>query len=119
MILVTKTEIQDIQETLIKLIEIFPELPFQVKKDGIFSDQLKPKNVSMCLSTIPNPRKSSIYVDDSYTSKYQFRFLLQTMDVINQERIDSQAIFSKIGEWFFGRVLLKPDGTSYYLENFP
>ena len=36
MILVTKTEIQDIQETLIKLIETFPELPSQVKKDGVF-----------------------------------------------------------------------------------
>ena len=119
MILVTKTEIQDIQETLIKLIETFPELPPQVKKDGIFFEQLKPKNVSMCLSTIVNPRKSSIYVDDSYTSKYQFRLLLQTMDVTNQERIDSQAIFSKIGEWLFGRVLVKPDGTSYSLENFP
>ena len=69
MILVTKTEIQDIQETLIKLIETFPELPSQVKKDGIFFEQLKSKNVSMCLSTIVNPRKSSIYVDDSYTCK--------------------------------------------------
>ena len=119
MILVTKTEIQDIQETLIKLIETFPELPPQVKKDGIFFEQLKPKNVSMCLSTVPNSKKSSIYVDDSYTSKYQFRLLLQTMDVTNQERIDSQAILSKIGEWFFGRVLVKPDGISYSLENFP
>ena len=119
MILVTKTEIQDIQETLIKLIETFPELPSQVKKDGVFFEQLKPKNVSMCLSTIPNSKKSSIYVDDSYTSKYQFRLLLQTMDATNQERIDSQAILSKIGEWFFGRVLVKPDGTSYSLENFP
>ena len=119
MILVTKTEIQDVQETLIKLIETFPELPSQIKKDGIFFEQLKPKNVSMCFSTIVNPRKSSIYVDDSYTSKYQFRLLLQTMDATNQERIDSQAILSKIGEWFFGRVLVKPDGTSYSLENFP
>ena len=119
MILVTKTEIQDIQETLIKLIETFPELPSQIKKDGIFFEQLKPKNVSMCLSTVPNSKKSSIYVDDSYTSKYQFRLLLQTMDATNQERIDSQAILSKIGEWFFGRVLVKPDGTSYSLENFP
>ena len=117
MILVTKTEIQDIQETLIKLIETFPELPSQVKKDGVFFEQLKPKKVSMCLSTIVNPRKSSIYVDNSYTSKYQFRLLLQTMDATNQERIDSQAILSKIGEWFFGRVLVKPDGTSYSLEN--
>ena len=49
MILVTKTEIQDIQETLIKLIETFPELPPQVKKNGIFFEQLKPKKVSMCL----------------------------------------------------------------------
>ena len=119
MILVTKTEIEDVQETLIKLIETFPELPSQVKKDGVFFEQLNPKKVSMCLSTIVNPRKSSIYVDDSYTSKYQFRLLLQTMDVTNQERIDSQAILSKIGEWFFGRVLVKPDGTSYSLENFP
>ena len=119
MILVTKTEIEDVQETLIKLIETFPELPPQVKKDGIFFEQLKPKNVSMCLSTVPNSKKSSIYVDDSYTSKYQFRLLLQTMDATNQERIDSQAILSKIGEWLFGRVLVKPDGTSYSLENFP
>ena len=104
---------------MIKLIETFPELPSQVKKDGVFFEQLKPKKVSMCLSTIVNLRKSSIYVDDSYTSKYQFRLLLQTMDVTNQERIDSQAILSKIGEWFFGRVLVKPDGTSYSLENFP
>ena len=43
---------------------------------------------------------------------------MQTMDATNQERIDSQAILSKIGEWFFGRVLVKPDGTSYSLENF-
>ena len=49
MILVTKTEIQDVQETLIKLIEIFPELPSQVKKDGIFYEMQSEMAAFFCL----------------------------------------------------------------------
>jgi hypothetical protein len=40
------------------------------------------------------------------------------MDATNQERIDSQAILSKIGEWLFGRVLVKPDALHIHWKIF-
>lgn len=118
-ILITKPELQDIQETLISLLNTFPELPSQIKSDGIFLEQLKPKNISMCLSTIRNPRKIRIDIDESYIAKYQFKIILQTMDTTNEERIESQAILSKISEWFEGREILSENGTKYSLDEYP
>lgn len=116
---ITKTELQDIQETMINLINRFPELPEEVKKEGIQFEQMKPKTISMCLSTVSNPYKIRKYIDGSYISRYQFRLLLQTMDVTSEERIESQAILSKIGEWLEGRTILGNNGGSYEMGEYP
>lgn len=116
---ITKTELSDIQETIISLINTFPELPCQVKKDGVLFEQLKPKKICMCMSTIQNPYRFKTYIDGSYVSRYRFKLVLQTMDVKDQCRIDSQGILSKIGEWLEGRTIKKSDQTSYSMGNYP
>lgn len=116
---ITKTELTDIQQTMITLVNSFPELPSQVKKDGILFEQLKPKKVCMCMSTVSNPYKITTYIDGSYVSRYRFKLVLQTMDVKDEDRIDSQGILSKIGEWFEGRTIVKSDRTSYEMGNYP
>lgn len=116
---ITKTELTDIQQTMITLVNSFPELPSQVQKDGILFEQLKPKKVCMCMSTVSNPYKITTYIDGSYVSRYRFKLVLQTMDVKDEDRIDSQGILSKIGEWFEGRIIVKSDGTSYEMGNYP
>ena len=37
---ITKTELTDIQQVMITLVNSFPELPSQVQKDGILFEQL-------------------------------------------------------------------------------
>lgn len=117
--MITKTELQDIQETMINLINRFPELPSEVKRDGILFEQMKPKSICMCLSTITTPYKIKSYINGSYIARYPFRLLLQTMDTTNEERIASQAILSKIGEWFEGRTIARSDGTIYEMGEYP
>lgn len=117
--IITKTELQDVQETLITLINSFPELPEQVKKDGVSLENLKPKNVSMCLSTVLNPYKVRVDIDGSYLAKYQFKIIFQTMDTNNNQRIDSQALLSKIGEWLEGRTLALNSGLTYEMGDYP
>jgi hypothetical protein len=116
---ITKTELQDIEETMLNLCNSFPELPEQVKQSGILFEQLKPKTVSMCLSSISSPIKATVDLDGSYLAKYPFALTLATMDVSNQERIDSQAILSKIGEWFEGRTIVDKGGNPYCMWDFP
>lgn len=116
---ITKTELTDIQQVMITLVNSFPELPSQVKKDGILFEQLKPKKVCMCMSTMANPYKITTYIDGSYISRYRFRLILQTMDIKDEDRIDSQGILSKIGEWFEGRTIVKSDGTTYEMGSYP
>lgn len=119
MIVVTKTELQDIQEAMINLINTFPELPQEVQRDGILFEQMKPKSVCMCLSTVASPYKIKSYINGCYIARYQFRLLLQTMDTTNEERIESQAILSKIGEWLEGRTIARSDGTTYEMGEYP
>lgn len=116
---ITKTELTDVQEVMIALVNSFPELPSQVKKDKIMFEQLKPKKVCMCMSTVSNPYKVTTYIDGSYISRYRFKLVLQTMDVKDEDRIDSQGILSKIGEWFEGRTIVKADGAEYEMGNYP
>ena len=117
--IITKTELQDIQEAMINLINSFPELPKEVQKNGILFEQMNPKSVCMCLSTVAGPYKIKNYINGSYVSRYQFRLLLQTMDTTNEERIESQAILSKIGEWLEGRTITRSDGTTYEMGEYP
>lgn len=73
----------------------------------------------MCMSTISNPIRLKTYVYGSYVAKYPFKLILQTMSVSNKERIDSQAILSKTGEWLEGRTLTDKNGNSYSMGIFP
>ena len=116
---ITKTELTDIQEVMITLVNSFPELPSQVKKDKIMFEQLKSQKVCMCMSTVSNPYKITTYIDGSYISRYRFKLVLQTMDVKDEDRIESQEILSKIGEWFEGRTIVKADGTEYEMGSYP
>ncbi len=50
------------------------------------------------MSTLPNAIVKEKYVGGSYLAKYPFKLVLQTMSVTNEQRIDSQAALSKIGE---------------------
>ena len=68
---ITKTELTDIQEVMITLVNSFPELPSQVKKDKIMFEQLKSQKVCMCMSTVSNPYKITTYIDGSYISRYR------------------------------------------------
>ena len=113
------TELEDIQKTMLALLNTFPELPEQVKKDGIYFEQLKQKNVSMCMSTLPNAIIKEKYIGGSYTAKYPFRLLLQTMSVTNNQRIDAQAILSKIGEWLEGMPIVDSKGNKYQMKEYP
>lgn len=115
---ITKTELKDIQEAIINLINQFPFLPSEIAKEGVLFEQLKPKSISMCLSTVASPYKIRTDIDGSYISRYQFRLLIQTMDVLNKERIDSQSILSEIGEWLEGRTFIK-DGVNYSMGEYP
>lgn len=118
-ILLTISELEDIQKTMLALLNAFPELPEQVKKDGIFFEQLRPKCVSICMSTLPNAIVKEKYVGGSYLAKYPFKLVLQTMSVTNEQRIDSQAILSKIGEWLEGRTIVDLHGNSYEMGEYP
>lgn len=119
MTIVTKTELQDIQEAMINLINTFPELPSEVQRDGILFEQMKAKSVCMGLSTVRNPYKIKNYINGSYISRYQFRLLFQTMSTTNEERIENQSVLSKIGEWIEGRTILSSDGTAYTMGEYP
>ncbi len=46
-ILLTISELEDIQKTMLALFNAFPELPEQVKKDGFFSSNLD-QNAFLC-----------------------------------------------------------------------
>lgn len=113
------SELEDIQKTMINLINTFPELPPEIKKGGILFEQLKPKSISMCMSKIPNPIRLKTYICGSYVARYPFKLILQTMSISNEERIDSQAVLSKIGEWFEGRTLVDKAGDPYSMGGYP
>lgn len=116
---ITVAELEDIQKTMITLINSFPELPEQVRQNGIMFEQLKPRSICMCMSTISNPIRLNTYICGSYTAKYPFKLFLQTMSTSDKQRIDSQAILSKIGEWLEGRTIVSSDGNLYRMEDFP
>ncbi len=41
------------------------------------------------------------------------------MSTSDEQRIDSQAILSKIGEWLEGRTIVSKEGNLYSMEDFP
>lgn len=113
------SELEDVQKTMLALLNTFPELPEQVQKDGIFFEQLKPNSVSMCMSTLPNAIIKEKYIGGSYLAKYPFKLVLQSMSVTNEQRIDSQAILSKIGEWLELRTMIDSHENRYELGEYP
>lgn len=113
------SELEDIQKTMINLINTFPELPPQIKKGGILFEQLRPREISMCLSSLPSPIRLKTYICGSYTARYPFKVILQTMSTSNSQRINSSGILSKLGEWFEGRTLTSESGETYAMGEFP
>jgi hypothetical protein len=117
---IKNADIAVLEKTLIDLINTFPELPVQVEKDGVFFQNLKPKNISMGLSTIPsNSIIGETWVCGSYFAQYWFKIMLQKMSITNEELIESQNILGKITAWLEKTPIEKSDGTIYKLEEYP
>ena len=114
------SDIAVLEKTLINLINTFPELPVQIEKDGVFFQNLKPKNISMGLATIPNNSIiDETWLCGSYFAQYWFRILLQKMSVTNDERIGAQDILGKVSHWLEKTPIEKENGTVYRLEEYP
>lgn len=117
---IKNSDISILEKTLIDLINTFPELPAQVVNDGIFFHNLKPKNISMGLSTIPsNSIVGDTWLCGSYFARYEFKIMLQKMSVTNDEIIEAQNILGKIGAWLEKTPIKKDDGTIYQLNEYP
>ena len=114
------SDISIIANTLIDLINQFPELPPQIKEDGVFFEQLKPREVGLCLSTIPSSSVKIIsYVCGKYIGRYSFQLIMQKMSVSNTQRINAQDILEKIANWLENNPIEREDGTVYRIGEYP
>lgn len=114
------SDIKVILTALKDLINQFPELPPQVQEDGVFFEQLKPREIGLCLSTVPsNSVKIKEYVCGKYIGRYTFKLIFQKMSVSNTQRINAQDILEKISNWLEKNPIEKEDGTVYQLDKYP
>lgn len=114
------SDIAILQTVLVTLLNTFPDLPSQIKKDGIFIENLSPQKVSMCLTTLPTGNvKLNSYICGKYRGRYNFGIILQKMTTSNAKKIDASDVLGKIGAWIEKKPIEQSDGTVYQLISYP
>lgn len=117
--LVSISEQETLINTLISLINTFPDLPSVVKEKGVLFYDMFPNLESLGMATVSSAVIFQRFIAGSYIGKYCFRLQYRYSTKNDKERISKQSLVSTIAQWLQGEDITRPDGTSYSLEKYP
>lgn len=115
--LASLTDQELIIDSLINLINNFPDLPKSVH-EIMFYDML-PNNECIGIATTKSAIIFKQYISNSYIGQYNFRIHYRYATKNYKERIQKQSLISTIGEWLSGKTIIKTSGDKYRLEEYP
>lgn len=117
--LVSVSEQETIIQTLLDLINSFPDLPTTIKTKGIMYYDMYPDLECLGLATTGSAIKYQSFIGGSYIGQYNFRLHYRYSTKNYKERLAKQSLISTIGEWLQGYEIQREDGTKYQLNNYP
>lgn len=117
--LVSISEQETLINTLISLINTFPDLPRAVKEKGVLFYDMFPSLECLGIATVSSAVIFQRFIAGSYIGKYCFRLQYRYSTKNHEERISKQSLVSTIAQWLQGEDITRPNGTSYSLEKYP
>jgi hypothetical protein len=121
------TELEDVINAVLFLINSFPGLPAPIKTDGIRFQDLLPDRISLGFATISNNIKIKTFIDGSYIGGYPFELAYGYFPKTTEKRLDGIALLGKISGFLArseypplesGRKILKIAQTTGILTSF-
>lgn len=117
--LVSISEQEVLIQTLLDLINSFPDLPKAIKSKGVMYYDMYPDLECLGLATTGSAIKYQSFVGGSYIGQYKFRLHYRYSTKNYKERLAKQSLISTIGEWLQGYEIQREDGSKYKLNEYP
>lgn len=112
-------EQQMISVAVQKLLESFPELPQDIKRNGVSFQRLQPDRLCMGFAPMPGAIKTREYLDGSYDAQFPFQLIYRAMPTTDSERLERYNLVDRISLWLEGVALEDAKGNQYQLPGYP